>query len=1255
MKILDNIKNIFRDKVRINFIYSNTEERELLKKNIEKELEGKPQVSITKEYRDLAPFKDIANNNEYINALDWALENHRIKNIALTGPYGSGKSSIIDTYLQHNKNNDNLVERSIKISMANFEVNDPQKITIDANEVEEGILKQLFYKVQNKKIPMSRYRKLYVKNFKDIFLKSSGILLFTLFILAIFFPDKYTFLSSSIESFVNNKELLDSYPAIFLIFFCPFVTFFLWVILFLLTSYSISYLWYWGASKYFLKEIKILSEAKIEANSDNSASVFNKNLDEIMYFFEATKYRIVFFEDLDRLNDKKIFVHLRELNILLNNDDNIKEKPIVFIYAVKDDIFTKYDRTKFFDFIIPVIPIINSTNSGEILLERLQETKDDEVKNNISEEFVFDVSPFISDMRMLQNIYNEFIIYKNTIKDAQGLSLSEEQMMAMIIFKNLCPNDFADIQAEKGIIKKAFENKNFYIKEKKDELQKKIDSFETIVKEAKSDSLNSIKELKFVMLFELVESRGYFKCFKWDHWNKTEILDVLSDAFDMNSLKNYNNCNIEYFDYDGRRYDNIYIKNFQDKILPYIKRWKSLKTLEEENLKRLREENECRKQKYQKLSGQSLTTIIAENEDFKFDDEVSKNKLLVFLLRRGYIDEKYANYINYFKGNSITTADMNFILSIKNQEAKAFDYSLTKTSAIVKRLQYYEFAQKEIYNFDLLEYMLSSNVENEKLEIFLKQLSDETKISWDFIDIFFDRTTDQQMFINRLADIWPGIWDFILKQTSLSYDRQLQYLIHIINSGQTMVEKCNKNDSIKNYIESHSDILQKLLQYVSIEQLCLVIEKLNIIFKNQEINGVKSEVLDYIFDGNYYDLNEKMISNIVSYRKKELLDDLGTKPYTTIMNLEDDNLKYYIWGSFEYYLSNNIFAKEGLNDDICDIEDMIGRVITKVEYCSEIIKCEQIKISDIKKFLANKIDNYKETVHIIYDALLINDKVIPSWENIVVYWEYFSFTECLTEYISTNVEVLKTADKQFCSDSFIEAFIRANCDDSVYRNLLPIMHMENFNIDLNKLPEKMLQLMIEIKYFEFTLERYACLEKIEHNMAVNYIVNNQNIAINQIEKIDMSKNLFEELLNNQFFDYKNKEILCNLFAEKYMSIDIINFILYTKTNINKSCFMRAWGLATIELKEQLFMAYFDLLNVSDLEKCFAELGEKYNNFKIRSKSHIAKLVYNEGNLRLANYLKEIEYITSYRLIENTDKHSSDQYVAISCRIKKVGK
>ena len=118
-----------------------------------------------KEYKDLAPISNIENGQEYINALDWALENNNIRNIALSGPYGSGKSSIINTYIKNDeeknklfkksrKSRKRLLKTSLKISMATF-VQDKslseENFSINQNEVEQGILKQLFYKVEHKK------------------------------------------------------------------------------------------------------------------------------------------------------------------------------------------------------------------------------------------------------------------------------------------------------------------------------------------------------------------------------------------------------------------------------------------------------------------------------------------------------------------------------------------------------------------------------------------------------------------------------------------------------------------------------------------------------------------------------------------------------------------------------------------------------------------------------------------------------------------------------------------------------------------------------------------------------------------------------------------------------------------------------------------------------------------------------------------------------------------------------------------------
>lgn len=52
------------------------------------------------EYRDLTPIDSIENGDEYIEALNWAFQNKKVKNVALTGPYGAGKSSIIETFLR---------------------------------------------------------------------------------------------------------------------------------------------------------------------------------------------------------------------------------------------------------------------------------------------------------------------------------------------------------------------------------------------------------------------------------------------------------------------------------------------------------------------------------------------------------------------------------------------------------------------------------------------------------------------------------------------------------------------------------------------------------------------------------------------------------------------------------------------------------------------------------------------------------------------------------------------------------------------------------------------------------------------------------------------------------------------------------------------------------------------------------------------------------------------------------------------------
>jgi len=486
-------------------------------------------------FHDLAPTDEMDASKEYFKALDWALKNDKITNIALSGPYGSGKSSIIQSYMKKHRR-----LKAINISLATFveleEFNGEQSETkkpyvqeklIDIGEkrIEEGVLKQLFYKVDHKRIPRSRYRKLYRVSKLKIFLRTIlGLALIALGI-AYFMPEIWDKAIDYVYLFGEYYALSKVKSWLVVLFFGLIVIWcfsnLLWI---LLTSYKV-------------KEVNLADRASITKQEETNESIFDKNMDEIIYFFEETNFKVVFIEDLDRFKNPEIFVRLRELNMILNNYEKIHRK-IVFVYAIRDDIFLNKDRTKFFDFIIPVIPVINSTNSNEKLLEFWREDVEKigvVDKYAITTEYIVAVSPYIDDMRVLINIYNEFIIYKNTLSKEQKLKLDDVQMMSLMIFKNLRPNDFAKLQYEKGVVKDVFRCKERFVKKQIEKLEEEKKSISDKLKLIDNEILSNVKELKLIILCRLKENseiptRIYVK----NHWYDLSV--IMEDAFDIEKL-----------------------------------------------------------------------------------------------------------------------------------------------------------------------------------------------------------------------------------------------------------------------------------------------------------------------------------------------------------------------------------------------------------------------------------------------------------------------------------------------------------------------------------------------------------------------------------------------------------------------------------------------------------------------------------------------------------------------------------------------
>lgn len=1215
------------------------------------------------EYQDLTPIDHIENGEEYIAALNWAFHNKKIKNIALTGPYGAGKSSIIETFLAEDEKaaqkkcclkrllpkNKAIRKSALKISMATFEKGNPPqgdekgKISVGADEVEQGILKQLFYKVEPSKIPQSRYRKLHEIRLATVFRNIViGLVLIGVWVAIFDAPtfDKY------------KTAITDFLPPCFS---APFFTYAMMGILLVAISAVGSYLYITVISRFKIKEIKLPTDTTVQSDRESTENIFNKNLDEIIYFFERTRYKTVFFEDLDRLSDPKIFVHLRELNNLLNNDDAIKNKPIVFVYAVRDDIFSREDRTKFFDFIIPVIPVMNSTNSGDILLQKLKDSKKNGVTHDISQGFVLDVAPYISDMRVLQNIYNEFIVYKNTLRTSQGLSLFDEQMLAMIVFKNLYPSDFADIQNERGIVKKAFQDKQTFIVKQKNAIQKQIDAYTETITGAQHDVMKDVRELKYAMMGALMKGFYAFSGFG-DYYNvNVSDSNFMDDAFDMENLVQ-------------NKYEYIYVKNRygnnqqaaqinMDVLTPYVNRWKKIKEVGDKGLQQLQENLQKLHDQQHSLIGMPFTQLLKcfPTEEV-LSEEVRSNKLLTFLLRRGYIDEKYANYINYFKGTSITKDDMNFILSVKNQAPLGFNYQLTKTTRVVERLQNYEFEQKAVYNFDLLEELLSHGPE-EKLNVFIAQLADENEISWRFIDEFVSRNKQREEFICLLAEKWTGMWTYISADETLTYERQLLYLRIILKvSTPAILEALNKDGCLVHYFERHDDILQKLVS-CDISNIEQAIDHLNICFENIQVDGVSKELLAFVFDNHHYKLNASMIQTIVNYKNASMTKMLEEKPYTTVLDLEYDALTEYIHDNFVDYIREIVLVHTILSDCAEDVVDMLIRLKDEKDLQLQLVDRETFHLDRIEECAGDRIQVEKDIWRPVWDVLLAKDVVSISWDNVISYWKVYKLSDQLKKYISVHAGELCGMDAAEVPDDFIRQFIQVDVEPVTKQILIPVLRMKSFDLAISSIDKITLEIMIDCKYFEFTASNYSAVKDVSPNLSLQFVLNNQDEYMELKTSISMTTGLFEGLICSRNLKPEYRAQLFSEYGKNHMTEKVALHMNELQLPVTKEIFNVAWSQVSQEMHTELLLENCTIFNADELEQRFREIGGEYLELADRTRRHDVILSDTPQNKKLAEHLKTVDYITSReekskRLVDSDPGGEKGQKI-LKLRVKQV--
>lgn len=737
---------------------------------------------------DLTPTDEAEGVECYTYMLSEVLKREKVWNIAIAGRYGSGKSSFLNTFFKSRRKEKALPwkekrlrkkEKVLKISMAAFLEKEGGQQMDEARErlLEISILQQMFYHETQDKLPFSRFRRLTrFGRWKWLLLLGYLLLLMVSVILLVQPSSLFDRFSEEIVSEWNNAAY--------------------WVgigLLLIVGAIGVFHV------LRFYKKIKHCNlnfqNIELEIEKEDETSVFNRYMDEVVYFFEETGYTIVLFEDIDRFKDVRIFAKLRELNLILNSAKQIGQKPIRFIYALRDNVFTGTARVKFFDFILPIVPIVDSKSSAA-KLKKMLTAYVGEGKIAEYDEMIHALSPYISDMRLMNNIVNEFAAYREMIS-TQGHGL---RFLGMVIFKNFFPAEFAKLyERTDSLLARILERKKEVVKDKVTEFDSEIKKIKMAIAVSESEKLRDIAELQSLYMARYVgdELPMGTKSIEWRGQKKIALSDFFSNPNLFDSLYG----NDFYVVYEQK--SSFYVNHWEEKsheckwtsIYPevqkehgeYKERVKAIEDKSEEK----RKAYECRitalKAEKNVVYRLTLSDLFKKGwlgeddirnalKDCYPKSEVKKGEpspeiaikketiiLLYQLFYGGYVGENYEHFISVFKTGDMTRGDNDFETAVLENVEYPFDYELADPAAVVEHLGVGMFTKPAVRNFALVETMIKARERyKDKLEAFASRFVSDTADNQGFAIELISRASTNDDSATKIVGFYIEHWNTCL-------------------------------------------------------------------------------------------------------------------------------------------------------------------------------------------------------------------------------------------------------------------------------------------------------------------------------------------------------------------------------------------------------------------------------------------------------------------------------------------------------------
>lgn len=826
------------------------------------------------------------------------------------------------------------------------------------------------------------------------------------------------------------------------------------------------------------------NEIEIFENQDDS--YFDKYLNEILYLFENVEQDVVVFEDLDRYDSVEIFERLHEINDLIN----IKkaDKPIRFFYLIRDDMFLNKDRTKFFDFIIPVVPVIDSSNSYAQLISFL---KDGNVYDGLNDGFLQGLSLYIDDMRILKNICNEYIIYLSKINITE---LNEDKMLAMITYKNLFPKDFSELQFGRGFVHEVMSSKNKLIKllvaeceEKKKALQERIDKIH-------SEVSYSLDELDILCNVKKNKSYGY---------NSTHKIEE---------------------EYSERK------KNFKENqehgvtlIQAAIQKLENQKSqFKNELFKDLITRNNIGQ-----LFSASTANELGEINDYKEIKRSNYFDLLKFLIREGYIDETYCDYMSYFYEGGICANDKIYLRRITDQRGRAFDVPLVNPDVILSNpiIRSANFEQEETLNFDLLAYLLEHR-DNETYKTYLSVLIKQIKENeeYDFVSQFYNTNKSRIAFVKEFNTQWPELFDTMWEDNHFTDEQMKSFSLETMYyCSDNVIEEVNWEEMLKTYISNNGTYLE--IDNPDIPALHFAFEKLVVSFASIDYEKSNKDLFDMVYEYGFYDINyENIRLMLIKEHHVNNEDDIKHKMATLILTGADTPLENRMKARIADFVKVIVENCEGSITD----EQNIAVMILNSETIDMALREKYISYLSTEVTELSSVENKN-----LWTAMLDCKNAAYSADNIVRYFESFGMVDTLINFFNSSDLVADFSDvsnsfNQKTIENFFNAVVSCNAISTVkYKSALPELGVKLDDFDVPDIDDDKIRVLIDESIIVFNAENMEFIR--EHYQGIRYQFIRHNIA----EYID---------LQSQVYDYDETEALLSMDINEDEKIQLIEYV-----------------------------------------------------------------------------------------------------------------